>query len=126
VAFAAQSFGYHVGGAALGSFLAAVAASLGSSLVEGLRPDLPRLVVFLPALWLLVPGSLGLLSATALIVNPGGGGANAVGVASVVCAIAVGLMIGAAVARSVRGALRRLRGSRPLRTRRRPGQNLAR
>ena len=112
LAFAAQSFGQHVGGAVLGSFLGAVAASLGSSLVEAVVPNLPRLVIFLPAFWLLVPGSLGLLSATALIANPDGGGANAAGVASVVCAIAAGLLVGAAVARSFGGALRRVRRTR--------------
>jgi uncharacterized membrane protein YjjP (DUF1212 family) len=100
LAFGAQSFGQHVGGAVLGSFLGAVAASLGASVVEAVVPNLPRLVVFLPAFWLLVPGSLGLLSATALIANPDGGGANAAGVASVVCAIAAG---------SFGGALRRVR-----------------
>lgn len=111
-AFGAQSFGQHVGGAVLGSFLGAVAASLGASLVEAVVPNLARLVVFLPAFWLLVPGSLGLLSATALIANPDGGGANAAGVASVVCAIAAGLLVGAAVARSFGGALRRARRGR--------------
>jgi uncharacterized membrane protein YjjP (DUF1212 family) len=126
LAFAAQSFGQHVGGAVLGSFLGAVAASLGSSLVEAVRPNLPRLVVFLPAFWLLVPGSLGLLSATALIANAYGGGANAAGVASVVCAIAVGLLVGAAVSRSFGGALRRVRRGRPLRGRGRPGRSLLR
>ncbi|MDT5337877.1 MAG: hypothetical protein QOD90_3382 [Mycobacterium sp.] len=109
LAFGAQSFGQHVGGAVLGSFLGAVAASLGASVVEAVVPNLPRLVVFLPAFWLLVPGSLGLLSATALIANPDGGGANAAGVASVVCAIAAGLLVGEAVARSFGGALRRVR-----------------
>ena len=111
LAFAAQSFGQHVGGAVLGSFLGAVAASLGASLVEAVVPNLPRLVVFLPAFWLLVPGSLGLLSATALIANTDGGGANAAGVASVVCAIAAGLLVGSAVARSFGGAVRRVRRS---------------
>ncbi len=109
LAFAAQSFGQHVGGAVLGSFLGAVAASLGSSLVEAVVPNLPRLVVFLPAFWLLVPGSLGLLSATALVANPDGGGANAVAVVSVVSAIAAGLLVGEAVARSFGGAIRKVR-----------------
>jgi len=109
LAFAAQSLGQHLGGATLGSFLGALAASLGSSLVEAAKPSLPRLVVFLPAFWLLVPGSLGLLSSTQLIANPGGGGSNAVGVFSVICAIALGLLVGAAVTRSLRGVLRRLR-----------------
>ncbi|MBJ7383501.1 MAG: threonine/serine exporter family protein, partial [Mycolicibacterium sp.] len=38
LAFAAQSYGQHVSGAVLGSFLGAVTASLGSSLVEAVRP----------------------------------------------------------------------------------------
>jgi uncharacterized membrane protein YjjB (DUF3815 family) len=126
LAFAAQSFGQHVGGAALGSFLGAVAATLGASLVETVRPNLPRLVVFLPAFWLLVPGSLGLLSTTALVTNPGGGGANAVGVVTVVCAIAVGLLVGAAAARSLGGALNRLRRGYPLHRRGRLGRSLLR
>jgi uncharacterized membrane protein YjjP (DUF1212 family) len=126
LAFAAQGFGQNVSGAVLGSFLGAVAASLGSSLVEAVRPNLPRLVVFLPAFWLLVPGSLGLLSTTALITNPVGGGANALEVATVVCAIAAGLLVGEAVARSIGGALRRLRRGYPLRGRRGPGRSLLR
>jgi len=126
LAFGAQSFGQHVGGAALGSFLGAVAATLGASLVEAVRPNLPRLVVFLPAFWLLVPGSLGLLSTTTLVTNPGGGGANAFGVVTVVCAIAVGLLVGAAAARSFGGVLGRMRRGYPLRGRGRPGRSLLR
>jgi uncharacterized membrane protein YjjB (DUF3815 family) len=83
-------------------------------------------VVFLPAFWLLVPGSLGLLSTTTLITNPDGGGANAFGVVTVVCAIAVGLLVGAAAARSFGGVLDRLRRGYPLRRRRRAGRTLLR
>ncbi|WP_237570901.1 threonine/serine ThrE exporter family protein [Mycolicibacterium lacusdiani] len=125
-AFAAQSLGQHVSGAVLGSFLGAVSASLGSSLVEAVRPNLPRLVVFLPAFWLLVPGSLGLLSTTALVTNPVGGGENALEVATVVCAIAAELLVGEAVARSFGGALRSLRRGYPLRSRGRQGRSLLR
>lgn len=113
LAFAAQSFGQQFGGAALGSFLGAVAATLGSSLVEAVRPNLPRLVVFMPAFWLLVPGSLGLLSTTTLITHPAGEGTNAFDVVTVVCAIAAGLLVGAAVARSFDGAMGRLRRRGP-------------
>lgn len=112
LAFTAQSFGQRWSGAELGSFLGALAASLGASLVEAIRPRLPRLVVFLPSFWLLVPGSLGLLSTTQLIANPGSGSANAIGVFSVIFAIAVGLLVGAAAARSVRGVFRQLRRTR--------------
>jgi uncharacterized membrane protein YjjP (DUF1212 family) len=108
LAFAAQSLGQRWSGAELGSFLGAVAASLGASLVEAIKPTLPRLVVFLPAFWLLVPGSLGLLSTTQLVANPGGNLANTIGVFTVIFAIAVGLLVGAAAARSLRGVFRQL------------------
>ena len=107
LAFFAQSAGQQLSGAALGSFLGAVAASLGAYLVEAINPRLPRLVVFLPAFWLLVPGSLGLVSSTQLAVNPASGPATAVGVLTVMFAIATGLLVGSAIAQSVRGTLRR-------------------
>jgi uncharacterized membrane protein YjjB (DUF3815 family) len=97
----------------LGSFLGALAASLGAYTVEALRPRLPRLVVFLPSFWLLVPGSLGLLSTTQLAVEAAGSGGTLAGVLGVVTAIALGLLVGSAVAQSVGGALRRAR-RRPL------------
>jgi len=107
LAFLAQVAGQQLVGAALGSFLGAVAASLGAYLVEAINPRLPRLVVFLPAFWLLVPGSLGLVSTTQLAVDPGSGPAAAVGVLTVMFAIALGLLVGSAIAQSVRGAIGR-------------------
>ena len=109
LAFAAQSLGQVLSGPVLGSFAGALAASLGASGVEAVRPTLPRLVVFLPSFWLLVPGSLGLLSTTQLAVDPAGSAEAVLGVLGVVTAIALGLLVGAAVAQSVRGAVRRAR-----------------
>ncbi|GAB2577366.1 threonine/serine exporter family protein [Microlunatus antarcticus] len=113
LAFGAQALGQHYSGPVLGSFLGAVAASTGSYLVEAFVPDLPRLVVFLPSFWLLVPGSLGVLSATQLALDPGGATATVVGVVTVVSALALGLLVGTAIAQSARGALRRARRRRP-------------
>ena len=112
LAFGAQALGQHYSGPVLGSFLGAVAASTGSYLVEAFVPDLPRLVVFLPSFWLLVPGSLGVLGATELALDPGGATATIVGVLAVVSALALGLLVGTAVAQSARGALRRARRHR--------------
>ncbi|MGI3783110.1 MAG: threonine/serine ThrE exporter family protein [Janthinobacterium lividum] len=112
LAFGAQALGQHYSGPVLGSFLGAVAASVGSYLVEAFVPDLPRLVVFLPSFWLLVPGSLGVLSATQLALDPAGATANVLGVVTVVCALALGLLVGTAGAQSARGALRRARHRR--------------
>lgn len=115
LAFVAQSLGQHFSGPVLGSFAGAAAASAGSYLVEALVPTLPRLVVFLPSFWLLVPGSLGLLSTTQLAVDPGGATSTVIGVLAVVTAIALGLLVGTAVAQSAR---------RLLRARRRPRRHL--
>jgi uncharacterized membrane protein YjjP (DUF1212 family) len=109
LAFAAQSLGQRLSGPVLGSFAGALAASLGAYAVEALRPRLPRLVVFLPAFWLLVPGSLGLLSTTQLAVDASVAGGTLTGVLGVVTAIALGLLVGSAVAQSVGGAVRRAR-----------------
>ena len=108
VALTAQTLGQQVS-APLGSFLGALAASLGAYLVEAIKPSLPRLVVFLPAFWLLVPGSLGLLSTTELAVAPSPSIASAVQAAAVISALALGLLVGAAAAQSVRGVLRATR-----------------
>ena len=116
LAFTAQSLGQRISGPVLGSFAGALAASLGAYAVEALRPTLPRLVVFLPSFWLLVPGSLGLLSSTQVAVDASGSAVTLTGVLGVVTAIALGLLVGAAVAQSVRGAVRRAR-RRPLLTR---------
>jgi len=114
LAFAAQSLGQALSGPVLGSFAGALAASLGASAVEAVKPTLPRLVVFLPSFWLLVPGSLGLLSTTQLAVDPAGSVEAALGVLGVVTAIALGLLVGAAVAQSIRSAVRRARRRRAL------------
>ncbi len=107
LAFLAQLGGQRLGSAALGSFLGAIAASVGASLAEAFRPQLPRLVVFLPAFWLLVPGSLGLLGVTAVAIDPTTAStATGFGVLSIVGAIALGLLVGSAVARTG-GRLRR-------------------
>lgn len=108
VAFAAQSAGQQIGPSGLGSFLGALAASLGATLVEVLRPELARLVVFLPAFWLLVPGSLGLVGVTQLAVDPAEAIEVGVGVVVVIGSIALGLLVGSATARSLRGVVRRL------------------
>ncbi|CAM3538658.1 threonine/serine ThrE exporter family protein [Tsukamurella ocularis] len=100
-AFGAQIAGQHVSGAVLGGFLGAIAGSLGASLVAYLRPQLPRLVVFLPAFWVLVPGSLGLLSVTSVGIDPEQGARTVVDVAAVICALALGLLFGSAVAQAV-------------------------
>ena len=101
-AFGAQALGQQLYGAQLGGFLGGAAASLCAALVELVRPQLPRLVLFLPAFWMLVPGSLGLLSVTELALGPTGAASAGFGVVQLVGAIALGLLVGSVLARSLR------------------------
>ena len=106
MAFAAQTVGHLVGSAALGGFLGAIAASLGATLVELLRPRLARLVLFLPAFWLLVPGSLGLLGVTTLVADRSQALDAVLDITAVICAIALGLLVGSALGLALRNRLR--------------------
>jgi uncharacterized membrane protein YjjP (DUF1212 family) len=101
-AYGAQVLGQHLGSLGLGGFLGAVAASLGATFVELLRPELARLVVFLPAFWLLVPGSLGLVGVSQLVVDPLSAVEAVLAVVALITAIALGLLVGSALGRSLR------------------------
>ena len=108
IAFAAQTLGQRYGGPGVGSFLGAVAATLGSRLAELIKPTLPRLVVFLPSFWLLVPGSLGLLGVSQFGLDSANAAAATASAVVVVAAIALGLIVGATTARALAGLSRRL------------------
>jgi uncharacterized membrane protein YjjP (DUF1212 family)/uncharacterized membrane protein YjjB (DUF3815 family) len=113
VTFLAQIGGQYLGASALGSFLGAVAASLGASTAELVQRQLPRLVVFLPSFWLLVPGSLGLIGVSEVAIRPGQGSTVGLDVLAVILAIAMGLLVGSVVSRAMRVLGRRLlRGAR--------------
>ena len=115
VTFLVQLAGQRLGAPVLGSFLGAVAASVGASAAELVHRRLPRLVVFLPSFWLLVPGSLGLIGVSEVAIESG---ATTVGrdVVGAVLAIATGLLVGSVVSRALRGLVGRVSGSRPRRT----------
>ena len=105
LAFSAQVAGQALGSVALGGFLGAIAASLGASVVEMRRPQLARLVLFLPAFWLLVPGSLGLVGVMELAAGRQSATDVALSVLGVAIAIALGLLVGSSLGRSLRGRL---------------------
>lgn len=109
---AAQVLGQQLAGAALGGFLGGLAAVLASSAVELLGPQLPRLVLFLPSFWMLVPGSLGLLSVTELALGPSSS-AGGFEVVELVGAIALGLLVGSVLARSLRAVVPRPAAASP-------------
>jgi uncharacterized membrane protein YjjP (DUF1212 family) len=106
VTFLAQTAG-QLSHAGLGGFLGAITATLGAALVEARRPQLARLVVFLPSFWLLVPGSLGLVGVSQLVADPAQALDFGLGVVVVIAAIALGLLVGSAVARPLADLVRR-------------------
>ncbi len=107
--FLAQTAGHAMGqGPWVGAFLGACAASLVATLVEFVRPQVPRVVAFLPSFWLLVPGSLGLVSVAQIESAPTAGVVAATEVLVIVAAIALGVIVGAGLAHPMRDAARRL------------------
>lgn len=90
-----------------GAFIGAVVASLAASLVAFLRPELPRTVAFLTSFWLLVPGSLGLISVAQADVSPTAALGAVWEVTLVVVALSVGVAVGASLARPLRQGARR-------------------
>lgn len=111
--FAAQSLGNAASeGPWVGAFLGACAASLTATLVEFVRPQVPRVVAFLPSFWLLVPGSLGLVSVAQLESSPTAGVLAAVEVLVIVASIALGVLVGAGLAHPLRSVVTRLSPTR--------------
>lgn len=107
--YLAQAAGLNLSGAAwAGAFLGAAAASLVATVVEFLRPQLPRVVAFLPSFWLLVPGSLGLVSVSQVEVAPDAAIGAVGGVTVIITAIALGIVVGASLARPLRAVARRI------------------
>lgn len=84
-----------------GLFAGAVVASFLSWTAAILRPEVPRLVLFLPSFWLLVPGSLGLVSVARLGVDPGDSWAAVVTTTAAIVSIAVGLIVGTSFSRGL-------------------------
>lgn len=98
--FVVQYAGQALWGVALGGLLGATVAGASAYLVPRLSGRPLRLVVFLPAFWLLVPGSLGLLGAAEIA--SGSGDITGVTMAiTVMVAIAVGTLIGSSVGRAL-------------------------
>lgn len=131
--FIAQSLGNLTGeGPWVGAFLGACTASLTATLVEFVRPQVPRVIAFLPSFWLLVPGSLGLVSVAQLESSPTAGVLAAVEVLVIVASIALGVLVGAGLAHPMRSVATRLSPTRrafvrqlarrPVRGNRKPGR----
>jgi uncharacterized membrane protein YjjB (DUF3815 family) len=97
VTAAAQAAGQAVAGPPLGGFAGGLTAALLAALVHRLPNGPPALPVFLPAFWLLVPGSLGVATATEIATSGAAGFATAIGAVAAVLAIALGVLVGSAI-----------------------------
>lgn len=111
--FVAQSLGNLAGqGPWAGAFVGACTASLTATLVEFVRPQVPRVIAFLPSFWLLVPGSLGLVSVAQIESSPAAGVLAVVEVVVIVASIALGVLVGAGLAHPLRSVATRLSPTR--------------
>ncbi|WP_158607477.1 threonine/serine ThrE exporter family protein [Flexivirga caeni] len=98
--FATQSIVQAAAGLILGALAGAAVAGFAANLVPRFSGRPLRLVVFLPAFWLLVPGSLGLLSTAELATGQAGFDAATLAIGSVV-AVAAGTLIGSSAGRAL-------------------------
>lgn len=112
--FGAQVTGQQlIGSVALGGLLGGIVASFGALVIELIRPKIPRLVVFLPSFWLLVPGSLGLLGFAGVGLRNDSISQALMSTVATVAAIALGVLLGAALASLPRAVVQRRRARRP-------------
>lgn len=98
--FVVQYAGQGLWGVAFGAFAGATVAGLSASVVHRLSGRPLNLVVYLPAFWLLVPGSLGLLSA-AQIAAGNGDLAGVTATTAAMVTIVVGTLVGSAAGRAL-------------------------
>lgn len=90
-----------------GAFCGAFVASFTAWVMALVRPTLPRMVLFLPSFWLLVPGSLGLVTVAQLGIDPHESWTTATRASASIIAIALGLVFGTSAARALRVTIRR-------------------
>jgi uncharacterized membrane protein YjjP (DUF1212 family) len=98
VAFIGQQIGGQIVGGYLSGFVGAVAMAPVAFWIQRRPGAPPALVTFLPAFWLLVPGSLGLIGLTQLVAENRQAGLETVGdMIFAIVAVALGVMVGVAL-----------------------------
>ncbi|RMI13392.1 threonine/serine ThrE exporter family protein [Cellulomonas triticagri] len=106
VAYGAQVLGDALFGGVLSALVGALAMTPVALAVARFPSGPSPLVSFLPAFWLLVPGALGLVGVTSLLEGDSGGLSTLVTTAATMVAIALGVVVGLAAARSLPGRVR--------------------
>lgn len=108
ISAAGGQVGLLIFGAAMGPFLGALAASLCSGVLERISFGPAYFVMLWPAYFMMVPGSMGFRSLASLLnENLETSVAQAFDMAMIMVSIAMGVMLGAAIARRVGDVLRR-------------------
>jgi uncharacterized membrane protein YjjB (DUF3815 family) len=97
VAYGAQVLGDIFFGGVLSAFVGALAMTPVAALVARQRTGPAAFVSFLPAFWLLVPGSLGLVGVATILDGDSAGLNTLLTTASTMVAIALGTLAGSAV-----------------------------
>ena len=115
IAFAGQTAGDAVFGGQISGFFGAVAMTPIVLWVERLRNGPPKLVTFLPAFWLLVPGATGLIGVTEIVGKGLDVESRALSdVLVTIVSISLGVLVGATVFAAAVAGIRRLRRVFPL------------
>jgi uncharacterized membrane protein YjjP (DUF1212 family) len=109
VAFAAQTAGDVLFGAQISGFFGAAAMTPLVLWVERLASGPPKLVIFLPAFWLLVPGAAGLIGVTQIVgTGPDVAARGLSEVLVTIISISLGVLIGASAYRAADAGFGRL------------------
>jgi uncharacterized membrane protein YjjB (DUF3815 family) len=109
VAFAGQTVGDLLFGAQISGFFGAAAMTPLVLWVERLASGPPKLVIFLPAFWLLVPGAAGLIEVTQIVgTGPDVAARGLSEVLVTIISISLGVLIGASAYRAADVGFRRL------------------
>lgn len=108
VAYGAQVFGDVFFGGVLSALVGAAVVTPVAVVVAKQLAGPPAIVSFLPAFWLLVPGTLGLVGVTAVLDGDATGASTIVTTISTMIAIALGVLIGLASTSSLRRRSRNL------------------
>jgi uncharacterized membrane protein YjjP (DUF1212 family) len=110
-AWVGQYVGAELFGGYLSGFTGGLAMTVVARAVQRLPSGPPALVSFLPAFWLLVPGSLGLIAITEYLnANPTVGLQDLLGTVGAIAAVAVGVLCGYPLVGSLASAYRRVTG----------------
>lgn len=99
ITFATQRFAYLAFGPVISGFFGSLVATPAGYLIEKQFKGPPSMVTFLPAFWLLVPGSVGLISVTHMLSDRDAGMEGLVNALFAFASIALGTLVGASIYR---------------------------